>query len=191
MTAAEVYESVTNGGVSDFADAVAILNRNGPWCLIGGLAVNCFVEPVYTIDIDLVVAAEKIFVVRNELGHTGFCVDQFEHSSIPSPGDVVVPLSQGERAGVRAMRKSKLVIQFATDQRYQTFLGSETEREVLGIRVPVASLEHIIRGKVWAWQDSVRRSSKRKKDELDLLRIAEAYPDLRRLVPKEIVAQLD
>ena len=85
---------------------------------------------------------------------------------------------------------SKLNVQFTTDPRYQDFLKETTEREVLGVRVPVASLENIIRGKVWAWQDAKRRLSKRKKDELDLIRIAEAYPELRPLIPDQIVAQL-
>lgn len=173
MTAAEVYESVTNGGASDLADLVAILKRNEPWCLIGGLAVNCYVEPVYTIDVDVVVFATHLPQINRELEAAGFTVERFEHS-------------------INAQRPvSKLNIQFTTDPRYQEFLGSETEREVLGIRIPVASLENIIRGKVWAWQDSKRRLSKRKKDELDLLRIAEAYPQLRRLIPAEIVKQLE
>jgi hypothetical protein len=30
---------------------------SGPYCLIGGLAVNCYVEPVYTLDADFVVMA--------------------------------------------------------------------------------------------------------------------------------------
>ncbi len=76
------------------------------------------------------------------------------------------------------------------DSRYQDFLTNATEREVLEIRVPVASLEDLVRGKVWAWQDEQRRFTKRKKDELDLLRIAEAYPQLQGLIPDEIVAQL-
>lgn len=172
MTAAEVYESVTNGGTSDFAAVVETLNRNKPWCLIGGLAVNCYVEPVYTIDVDLVVAAAKLSQIERELKAAGFNLERFEHST------------NAQRA------ESKLNLQFTTDPRYQDFLGNETEREVLGLCVPVASLENIIRGKVWAWEDSARRSSKRKKDELDLLRIAEAYPDLRRLIPAGIVAQL-
>src|SRR3984893_19028042 len=46
MTAAEIYNSVTNGGASDFAEVAAILDRHGLWCLIGSLAVNCYVEPV-------------------------------------------------------------------------------------------------------------------------------------------------
>ena len=53
------FESVTNGGSSDFAQVVAILNASGPWCLIGGLAVNCYAEPVYTVDADVVVVSEN------------------------------------------------------------------------------------------------------------------------------------
>jgi hypothetical protein len=172
MTAAEVYESVTNGGASDFADVATVSNRNKPWCLIGGLAVNCYVEPVYTVDVDLVVVAANLSQIEGDLAAGGFKVERFEHSM------------NAQRAG------SKLNVQFTTDPRYQDFLKDTTEREVLGIRVPVASLENIIRGKVWAWQDAKRRLSKRKKDELDLIRIAEAYPHLRQLIPDQIVAQL-
>jgi hypothetical protein len=191
MTAAQIYESVTNGGATDFADVVAVLKRNEPWCLIGGLAINCYVEPVYTVDVDVVVVTEKISDVRDKLRKAGFVVEQFEYSPVPSPGDFAVPLSLRERVGVRAMRQSKLNVQFTTDSRYQDFLESATEREVLGLRVPVASLENIIRGKVWAWQDATRRLSKRKKDELDLIRIAEAHPELHRLIPSQITGQLD
>jgi hypothetical protein len=158
MTAAEIYESVTNGGASDFAELVTVLNRNKPWCLIGGLAVNCYVEPVYTVDVDLVVVAANL--------------PQIEHST------------NAQRSG------SKLNIQFTTDSRYQDFLANTAEREVLGLRILVAGLEDIMRGKVWTWQDATRRLSKRKKDELDLIRIGQAYPQLRSLLPKEIVAQL-
>lgn len=173
MTAAEVYESITNGGTSDLADVAAILNRHKPWCLVGGLAVNCYVEPVYTIDVDLVVVTQNLPQIKRELEAAGFKIQEFEHS-------------------LNAQRpESKLNVQFTTDPRYQNFLGRETEREVLGIAMPVASLEDIIRGKVWAWQDSTRRLSKRKKDELDLIRIAEAHPHLRHLIPTEITKQLE
>ncbi|HSE31179.1 MAG TPA: hypothetical protein VLA93_06350 [Pyrinomonadaceae bacterium] len=37
MTESEVFEAVTNGGSSDFAILIDILNRHGSWCLIGGL----------------------------------------------------------------------------------------------------------------------------------------------------------
>jgi hypothetical protein len=67
MTAAEIYNSVTNGGASDFEEVAAILDRHGPWCLIGGLAVNCYVEPVYTMDADMIVVAENLAAIRDEL----------------------------------------------------------------------------------------------------------------------------
>ena len=53
MTAEEIYESVTNGGSTDFAQVADILQRHGPWSLIGGLPLNCYVEPVYTVDADI------------------------------------------------------------------------------------------------------------------------------------------
>jgi len=57
--------------------------------------------------------------------------------------------------------------------------------------VRIACLEDIVRGKLWAYSDPRRRLSKRKKDELDLIRLAEAYPDLRSLYPRELQEQLD
>ena len=172
MTATEIYESVTNGGASDFAEVVAVLNQYKPWCLIGGLAVNCFVEPVYTTDVDVVVVAANLKPIERELKAAGFRMKQFEHS-------------------MNAQRlASKLIVRFTTDAVYQEFLTNVTQEEVLGVIIPVASVENIIRSKVWAWQDMTRRLSKRKKDELDLIRIAEAHPKLRRLIPEKIVKQL-
>jgi hypothetical protein len=103
---------------------------------------------------------------------------------------VAANLPQIEHSTNAQRSGSKLNIQFTTDSRYEDFLANTAEREVLGLRIPVAGLEDIIRGKVWAWQDATRRLSKRKKDELDLIRIGEAYPQLRSLLPKEIVTQL-
>lgn len=62
---------------------------------------------------------------------------------------------------------------------------------VLGVHVRVACLEDITRGKLWDYGDPRRRLSKRKKDELDLIRLAEAYPELRSLYPQELQEQLD
>jgi hypothetical protein len=172
MTAEEIYESVTNGGSSDFAQVVAILERHGPWCLIGGLAVNCYVEPVYTIDADIVAVAKNLAAIRDELAAAGFGLEQFPHL-----------LNARKAAG-------KLNIQFTQDDRYQSFIARANRREVLGQLVPVADLKDIVQGKIWAWSDAQRRVSKRKKDELDLIRIAEAYSELRDLIPNDIVSQL-
>ena len=173
MTAAEIFESVTNGGSSDFAAVVEILNKHGRWCLVGGLAVNCYVEPVFTMDADLVVASSELAAVQAELIVRGFEVKEHEHS-------------------VNAqMKDSQLRIQFTTDPRYQEFLAETETESVLGIDVPVASLANIVRGKLWAWSDPRRRLSKRKKDELDLIRIAEKYPEVCNLMPPAITNQLE
>ncbi len=173
MTAAEVYESVTNGGASHFAEVVGILDRHAPWCLIGGLAVNHYVEPVYTIDADLVIVADNLQGAQEDLVAAGFRVQEFPHS-------------------VNATKPhSKLSLQFTTEERYQPFVDRAQRGEILGCMVPIASLPDIVQGKVWAWSDPNRRLSKRKKDELDLIRLAEAYPELREMMPAEIGAQID
>jgi hypothetical protein len=74
MTAAEVYESVTNGGTSDFAAVVEILDTYWPWCLIDGLAVNHYVEPVYTVDANVVIVADNSDRIQEELRRPGFVV---------------------------------------------------------------------------------------------------------------------
>jgi hypothetical protein len=172
MTAREVFDSVTNGGASDFAEVVVILDQSGPWCLIGGLAVNCYVEPVYTVDADIVVASANLAAIRDQLSHAGFSINTFPHS-------------------LNARKdSSKLSVQFTSDDRYQSFIARAERHEVLDQTIPVAKLDDVIRGKIWAWQDAARRLSKHKKDELDLIRIGETYPELREKLPNEIVKLL-
>jgi hypothetical protein len=172
MTASEIFESVTGSGSSDFASLVRILNEHGPWCLIGGLAVNCYVEPVFTLDADIVVVSAELEVIKGQLIAAGFSLQEFPHSvNARMPG-------------------SELRIQFSLDPRYQEFVANTEAREVLGQQVPVASLVNVVRGKLWAWNDDARRPTKRKKDELDLMRILEAYPELRIMMPKEISDQV-
>ena len=86
---------------------------------------------------------------------------------------------------------SQLRIQFTTGKRYQVFLARSVEAEVLGLRVRVASLEDVTQGKLWAYSDPKRRLSKRKKDELDLIRLAEAHPELKSVYPDGLREQID
>jgi hypothetical protein len=172
MTAMDAFQEITHGGGNDFADVVRVLDAQGPWCLIGGLAVNAYVDPVYTLDADIVVVSEQLAAIRSSLELLGFRMEQFPHSL-------------NARRGA-----SDLNIQFTTDPRYQDFVAQTERRSVLGIEVPVASLDNLVRGKVWAWRDANRRATKRKKDELDLLRIAETHPRMRGMIPAEITAQL-
>jgi len=52
------------------------------------------------------------------------------------------------------------------------------------------AIRDVLGQQIWAWSDERRRYSKRKKDELDLIRILEAYPELRPMMPQEIRDQL-
>ncbi|MCI0540047.1 MAG: hypothetical protein L0Z50_32985, partial [Verrucomicrobiales bacterium] len=80
MKTVEVYELTTRGGASDFAKIVEICGRLGPYCLVGGLAVNCYVEPVYTVDADFVLIAARMEDLKQELLQMGFAVEEFAHS---------------------------------------------------------------------------------------------------------------
>lgn len=171
MTAEEVYELATKGGATDFSKIVTLCRQTGSFCLIGGLAVNCYVEPVYTLDADFVVVVAHLEKLREKLEGEGFAISDFPHSmNAQSP-------------------TSQLRIQFTMDPRYQDFPFRATERPVLGTLAPVASLADVFQGKLWAYSDPQRRLSKRKKDELDLLRLAEAYPELRPRLPEELRRQ--
>jgi hypothetical protein len=157
VTAREVYELTTQGGATDFARLIAACESYGPYCLIGGLAVNCYVEPVYTLDADIVAIAASLPELTGYLGEQG----------------------------------SQLRIQFTADQRYQAFLPRALYAEVLECRAKVACLADVTQGKLWAYSDPSRRLSKRKKDELDLIRLAESYPELMSLYPAELRAQIE
>ena len=86
---------------------------------------------------------------------------------------------------------SELRIEFTKDERCQAFLSRAVDAEVLGVRVRIACLEDVTQSKLWAYGDHRRRLSKRKKDELDLIRLAEAHPELKSLYPSELREQLD
>lgn len=173
MTAVEAFELTTQGGSTDFARLIRACELFGPYCLIGGLAVNIYVEPVYTLDADIVVIASGLSNLCAHLRAQGFKTEEHPYS--------VNALAPG----------SDLRMQFTTDERYQPFLARSVEGEVLGIRVRTACLEDVTLGKLWAYSDPRRRLSKRKKDELDLIRLAEAHPELRSRYPSELQEQLD
>ena len=163
----------TKGGASDFARLIAACESFGPYCLIGGLAVTCYVEPVYTLDADLVAIAQQLPRLTSILQAAGFRIEEHPHSINAEPPD------------------SSLRIQFTTDLRYQPFPARAVQSEVLGVATKIACLEDVVQGKLWAYRDPARRFSKRKKDELDLIRLAEAYPHLRNLLPRDLLDVID
>ena len=97
----------------------------------------------------------------------------------PSPG--------ASRGAVRGLRPADPA---PDDPRYAPFVGRAELRSVLGHTLPVAHVEDVLQGKLWAFQDDTRRPSKRQKDLADIARLIEAYPDLRARVPEDVLRRL-
>ena len=141
------------------------------YCVIGGQGVNAYAEPLVSLDLDLVIAAEDLERVLAGLP-VGARVERFPHSV-----NVSIP-------------ESDLRLQFQTDPRYMPFPTRATVKAVLGTPMRVAAVEDLLAGKVWAASDATRRASKRQKDLADIARLVEAFPELRAQVPREIVEKL-
>ena len=69
-----------------------------------------------------------------------------------------------------------LLVQFSKPAGMQPFVDRAVLRPIFGLDVPVAALPDVVVAKLAAWSDPTRRPNKRRKDELDLLRLAEAFP---------------
>ncbi len=146
-------------------------DRKIAFCVIDGQAVNAYVEPLVSLDLDIAVAVDDPQSLVGELG-SSFKVTRYQHSiNIEQPG-------------------SDLRAQIQTDPRYAAFLAAAVRKEVLGRSMPVARVEDVLSGKVWAAADPERRRSKRQKDLADIARILESYPHLRPQVPEGILEKL-
>ncbi|MBU6402293.1 MAG: hypothetical protein KGS61_18395 [Verrucomicrobia bacterium] len=130
------------------------------FCVIGGQAVNAYAEPLVSLDLDLVIAADQLALAESALAGR-FSLKHEPHSLNVS------------------LTGSALRVQIQTDPRYFPFVArAEPDRDVLGNRLPVARKEDVLQGKLWAYADASRRPSKRQKDLADILRLVEAHPRL-------------
>jgi hypothetical protein len=174
MTGKEFINSLANGKSDIIQLLLDILSKTGSrYCLIGGLAVNAYVEPVVSLDLDIVAAVEDIGAICKAAKERCLKIEQFEHSvNITS-------------------ESSDLRIQLQADPRYQRFISVAEDRNVLGYTMKVARLEDVLEGKVWAYMDKTRRKSKRQKDLADIFRIIENYPQLEASLPQSLRDELD
>lgn len=174
MTGKEFINSLANGKSDIIQIFLDILSQTGSrYCLIGGLGVNAYVEPVVSLDLDIVAAVENIGAICRAAKERGLKVEEFEHSvNITS-------------------ESSDLRIQLQTDTRYQRFVSIAEDRNVLGYRMKVAHLEDVLQGKVWAYMDKTQRKSKRQKDLADIFRIIERYPQLEASLPQCLREELN
>ena len=168
MTKKEFMKSVSNGQEDILQQILDLLNEMKiDYCVIGGLAVNAYVEPVVSLDLDLVVvtrATDNLLKVAKKF----FNIEEFQHS---------MNLSS---------TKSDLRIQLQTDPRYQAFLVRSSIKEVMGYKMKIAAAEDVLQGKIWAYSDEERRKSKRQKDLADIMRLVETHSLLYELLPENI-----
>ncbi len=160
-------------GESDFLEhLIALLDERAiRYCVIGGQGVNAYAEPLASLDLDLVIALDQLGEAEHLL-RDQFAVERFPHS-----------------LNVSALG-SNLRVPIQTDPRYFSFPDRSAVRDVLGLRLPVASMEDVLDGKIWAALDPERRASKRHKDLLDIERLIEAHPDSRPRVPDSTLSRL-
>lgn len=168
MTSKTFLNSIANGKsdvIQEFLETLSILKTD--YCVIGGLAVNAYADPVASLDLDLVLAIDKTDRLLSEIKDR-FSIETFAHSiNLKHPA-------------------SDLRIQLQTDIEYQQFIQRAEKKIVLGYEMNVASLEDVLSGKVWAYQDEERRKSKRQKDLADIMRLVETHPQLLKLLPENL-----
>lgn len=172
MRARQFWKTVTADGTNFLDRLIAILAAHDiRYCVIGGQGVNAYADPVVSLDLDLVVAVDHLVAAERVLGEE-FTVERFAHSvNVSEPG-------------------SDLRVQLQRDPRYFPFVDRATTHEILGVPLPVARIEDVLQGKIWAALDSERRPSKRQKDLADIARLLEAKPALRASVPADLLARL-
>lgn len=172
MRALTFWKTITMDQENSLERLIDLLEEaNIRYCVIGGQAVNAYAEPLVSLGLDLVVALDQLDRAEKLLANV-FTLKRFPHSlNVSLPG-------------------SDLRVQIQTDPRYATFPQNASLRDVLGLTLPVASLEDVLQGKIWAALDPALRPSKRQKDLADIARLIEAYPDLRNQVPQDILKRL-
>ncbi len=73
--------AVANGEMDILQLLLDILaETRSAYCVIGGLAVNAYAEPVVSLDLDIVVASDDIGKVVSAAEGQGLKIERFEHS---------------------------------------------------------------------------------------------------------------
>ncbi len=116
MTSKTFLNLIANGKndvVQEFLETLSSLKID--YCVVGGLAVNVYAEPVVSLDLDLVLAIDKTNKFISEIKDR-YAVETFTHS---------IKLKHPE---------SDLRIQLQTDIRYQPFIQKSRKEKCSGLR---------------------------------------------------------
>ena len=121
---------------------------------------------------DIVVATDRVEDAVRELEEAGFKAERCEWS-------------------INLKGRSKVSVQISTESFYQEYPARAVPADVHGILMRVASLEDTLRGKIKAWREPERRASKRQKDFVDILRLVESHPELRKMLTEDVAAKVN
>jgi hypothetical protein len=172
MKALEFWKTVTNDRANLLERLIGLLEEHEiRYCVIGGQAVNAYVEPVVTLDLDIVVAVEQMDLAREVLSRE-FSLKEFPYSlNITVPG-------------------SDVRVQIQRNRDLYDFVDRASHKNVLGLMLPVAALPDLLRAKIDAAREPTRRGSKRLKDLSDIQRLFESYPEIDSMIPQDIREKL-
>ncbi len=168
----DAWKSVISDPPHLLQTATRFLQEHGiAFCVVGGQAVSAYVEPVVSLDLDIVISPEQMPQAEKLLTQH-FQVRRFKPFFSVSLGN------------------SDFRVQIHSDAQFAGFIERATPQPVLDMELPVASLRDVFMSKVWAAQDPARRASKRQKDLADMARMLEVYPHLNELVPDALRARM-
>jgi hypothetical protein len=172
MGALAFWKAVVQDRSNFLEGVIGLLEENGiRYCVIGGVGVNAYAEPLITQYLDIAVAVEDVGRAK-ALMQEHFRTREFEHSyNVYDPG-------------------SKLQVQIQLHEQIPGLVARAKRREVLDLELPVAAPGDLLHLKVMAASEPRRRPSKRQKDLADISRLIEAFPELRSEVPAEIMERL-
>ena len=107
------FNGVTNGKKDIIQEIIDLMDHNSiEYCVIGGLAVNAYVEPVVSLDLDIVVIVDGLDKLI-EITRDKFKIEKFPHS-----------INLGSK-------DSDIRIQLQTDERYQDFIKRTSVKNVM------------------------------------------------------------
>ena len=172
MGALAFWKTVVNDRSNFLERVITLLEDHAVrYCVIGGVGVNAYAEPVVTQDLDIVVAVDQLESTKQLLA-AAFRVRQFEHSFNVYDPD------------------SGLQVQVQLHPGVEDAVTRATFHDVMDLRLPVADPSDLMRLKVDAALEPTRRASKRQKDLADIARLLDAFPELRKAVPQSLLDRL-
>jgi hypothetical protein len=152
---------------------IEVLRAAGtPYALIGGIAVQMHSrEPRTTLDIDLAVPR------FDAIPATALLQAGFEHEGRHEHSDNW--LAPGPRP-----RSERTAVQFsAEDVGIDDAVARAREVEVSGLRVRLVTVRDLLVLKLAAAEEPKRRASKRRRDLVDIVSLAEEHPDAAASIP--------